>query len=300
VKKIQLVIFFCLLAASISAQDSFFVYSTKGKVTILEKNKSFIVKAGKLISSNSSITIPEEAGITIICKEGSFYSLTQPGIHALHKIKDSCHKSNSGMLNNFCKYLWDQAIKQFPDPGIRRKAYFDNSEPISRDFWDIWVSRAFDTLNYSGVSGAFPIYWKSYKDASEYEFSLYADGNTVAPFYRTIVRDMKIPVVDLASQIKPGNTYYWSVSIRGEETDPLYVINYVNKETYTVTLANISKQKPTVEGPAEKAFRTAFMLENVHYLAEAHQYYTRAASLDTGNVLYRSALLSFRREYEIK
>jgi hypothetical protein len=111
---------------------------------------------------------------------------------------------------------------------------------------------------------------------------------------------MKIPVVDLASQIKPGKTYYWSVSIGGEYDDPLYVLNYVTKETFNTALAKINKEKPAVEAPAEDAFRTAFMLENTHYLAEAHQYYTKAAGLDAENVLYRSALLSFRKDYEIK
>jgi hypothetical protein len=300
VKKTQLVILFCLLAASISAQDSLVVYSTKGKVSIVEKNKSFLVKTAKVISSTSSITIPEEAGITLICEEGGFYSLSQPGIHSLHKIKDSCHKSNSRVLNNFLQYLWVQATRKPADPGKYRKDYLDNAGAISRDIFDIWVSRAFDTLNYSGVGGAFPIYWKSYKDAKQFIFSLYDSGNTERPFYRTSVSDLKIPLVDLASQIKPSNTYYWSVSIGGEYDDPLYVLNYVTKEIFNSVLANISEQKPAVEGPAEEAFRIAFMLENAHYLAEAHQYYTKAASLDAENTLYRSALLSFRKDYEIK
>ncbi len=291
---------FCLAPLFILAQDEFVVYSTKGEVTILEKNKSFNAISGKTITFNSSITISEKGGITLICKEGGFYSLTQPGIHSLNNIKDSCHKSNDRVLGNFCKYLWDQAIKQFPDPGIRRKAYFENIQARTRDFFDIWVSPSFNTLNYSGIGGAFPIYWKSYKDAKEYIFSLYDSGNTAHPFYRTVVRDMKIPVVDLSSRIKPGKTYYWSVSIGGEYDDPLYVLNYVTNGTFDAALANINKEKPAVEGPAEKTFRTAFMLENAHYLAEAYTYYIKAANLDSGNPLYKDALLSFKKEFEIK
>ena len=299
-KKTRLVILFCLLAVSISAQDQFVVYSTKGEVTIVEENKRSIVKTGKVISSNSTIAIPEKAGITLICKEGGLYSLTQPGINSLNRIRDSCQKSNCGVLNNFAKYLWDQATKKIESPDQNRKAYFDNIQARSRDFFDIWVSPAFDTMNYSGVDGAFPIYWKSYKDAKKYFFSLYAAGNTAAPFYRTVVRDLKIPVIDLAYHIKPGNTYYWSVNIKGEYDDPLYVLNYVTSETFDAVLANFIKQKPAIEGPAEEAFRTAFMLENAHYLAEACQYYARAASLDAENTLYKSALLSFRKDYEMK
>jgi hypothetical protein len=42
------------------------------------------------------------------------------------------------------------------------------------------------------------------------------------------------------------------------------------------------------------------MLEDAHFLAEAFKYYTKAAALDTSNVLYRSTLMSFRKDYELK
>ena len=54
------------------------------------------------------------------------------------------------------------------------------------------------------------------------------------------------------------------------------------------------------EAPAEQAYRIAFMLEDAHYLSEAYQYYSKAATLDPANVLYRSTLMSFKKDYEIK
>ena len=78
------------------------------------------------------------------------------------------------------------------------------------------------------------------------------------------------------------------------------VLNYVTKETFAAVLDNIKKQGAPFEGPAEQAYRIAFMLEDAHYLSEAYQQYSKAASLDTGNVLYRSTLMSFKKDYEIK
>jgi len=42
------------------------------------------------------------------------------------------------------------------------------------------------------------------------------------------------------------------------------------------------------------------MLEDARYLAEALQYYSKAATLDPANVLYRSTLMSFKKDYEVK
>ena len=78
------------------------------------------------------------------------------------------------------------------------------------------------------------------------------------------------------------------------------MLNYVTKETFTSVLEKIKTQGAAFEGPAEQAYRIAFMLEDAHYLSEAYQYYTKAAATDTTNALFRSTLLSFKKDYEIK
>jgi hypothetical protein len=59
-------------------------------------------------------------------------------------------------------------------------------------------------------------------------------------------------------------------------------------------------QGAAFEAPAEEAYRIGFMLEDARHLPEAFEYYSKAASLDSTNVLYRSTLMSFKKEYEIK
>jgi len=78
------------------------------------------------------------------------------------------------------------------------------------------------------------------------------------------------------------------------------VLNYVTKENYNAVLETIKKQGAAFEAPAEQSYRIGFMLEDAHYLAEAYEHYSKAASLDPQNVLYRSTLMSFKKDYEIK
>lgn len=302
-KKTQFVILICFYTTLISAQDQFVVYSTTGEVTMSEKNKKLIITAGQRIPSTNSITIAESSGITLLGKDGSFFSTTQSGTYLLSNFKDSCHKSNSGQLNNFLKFLWDQAtIKQVNTPGTNRKKYFDyifvRTGPENNNIWINY--QCFDTTNYSGIPGDFGFYWLSYTKAKEYEFSLYAAPNTETPFYEVIVKEMRMPFIDLSAQIKPGNWYYWTANIKGLNETSLFVLNYVTPQFYDSVLTSINKQKPMVEGPAEEAYRTAFMLENWHYLAEANYYYKKAADLAAGNILYKSTYLLFKKEFWIK
>ena len=78
------------------------------------------------------------------------------------------------------------------------------------------------------------------------------------------------------------------------------VLNYVTKERFDELLKKLKSQGSAFEAPAEQAYRLGFMLEDAHYLSEACQYYTKAAMLDSTNVLYRSTLMSFKKDYEIK
>jgi hypothetical protein len=182
--------------------------------------------------------------------------------------------------------------------GSNRKAYMNTVGAVSRSINNIWIDPRLDTLNYSG--GDFPLSWKSYSEAKDFEFLLYNANNISTPFFTTFVTKLKIPISDIASKIKPGNSYYWTAAIKGEENDEIKVFNFVTKETFNAVLESIKNQGAAFEGPAEQAYRIAFMLEDAHYLSEAYQYYTKAATLDATNALYRSTLMSFKKDYEIK
>jgi hypothetical protein len=71
-------------------------------------------------------------------------------------------------------------------------------------------------------------------------------------------------------------------------------------ETFEELLNKFMTQGPAYEAPAEQAYRIAFMLEDAHYHSNAFRYYLNAATLAPDNVLYRSTLMSFKKDYEIK
>jgi hypothetical protein len=115
-----------------------------------------------------------------------------------------------------------------------------------------------------------------------------------------VVSKLKIPITDFVSKMKSGNSYFWTAAVKGEENEEYKVLNYVSKEDYMQVEAGLKKQGAAFEAKAEEAYRLGFMLEDAHFLAEAFKYYTKAAALDTSNVLYRSTLMSFRKDYELK
>jgi hypothetical protein len=259
-----------------------------------------IVSTGALLSATTIVNVPAKGAITFICKEGGMFSIIVAGSYSLRGYYDSCYNADQDSFDSFTKYMWDQKTKRSIDPGRDRRHYFKNYYDVSRGFYDIWIDHIFDTLNYSGMEGDFPLAWRSYIKGKSFQFSLYDSGNTVAPFHTINVNTLKVQLKDLAPVIKAGNTYYWGVALKGEESDGLTVINYVSKQTYDSIHTKIKSLKPAFEAPAEEAYRMAFMLENAHYFAEAAHYYNKAAILDNRNPLYLSTLIYFKRGYDIK
>lgn len=299
-KKLQFLILFCTVAIAASAQNSFLLYSFKGNVSVVENNVESKAKVGKPLNAAATVKVATGGAVTLICNEAAMFTLTKAGTYQLSRFGDSCKISSNSVSANYVKYVWASMTKTGGSEGSKRKDYMNTVGAVSRNMTNIWIDNRLDTVNYSGVANEFPLSWKSYADAKDFEFSLYSDDNISTPINTTSLNKLKIPIKDFAGKMKAGKSYFWTAAIKGEENDELKVLNYVSKETFDAVLAAIKKQGAAFEAPAEQAYRIAFMLEDAHYLAEAYQYYTKAATLDTANVLYRSTLMSFKKDYEIK
>lgn len=298
-KKLSFLILLTASAVYASAQNDYLLYSYKGNVTVVENAVETKAKAGKALTGTSTLKVAAGGTVTLICNEAAMFTISKAGTYLMSKFGDSCKVSNSSVSANYVKYVWAQMTKSSGSPGSNRKAYMNTVGAVTRgEINNVWVDTRLDTVNYSG--GDFPLSWKSYAEAKEFDFFLYKPENIAEPFYSTTVTKLKIGIPALLPRLKAGNSYYWIAAIKGEENEDRKVLNYVTKETYAAVLENIKKQKSGFEAPAEEAYRIAFMLEDAHYLAEAHEYYTKAATLDSANVLYRSTLMSFRKDYEIK
>ncbi|HEX4877668.1 MAG TPA: hypothetical protein VFV31_13415 [Chitinophagaceae bacterium] len=298
-KKMQFLILLSCIAVAVNAQNNYLLYSFKGNVMVVENNVETKAKVGKSLSGNATLKIPAGAAVTLICNEAAMFTLSKPGSFALKNMGDSCKVGSNSLSANYVKYVWAQMTKSSGAPGSNRKAYMNNVGAVTRSINNIWVDPRLDTVNYSAGDG-FPLSWKSYAEAKEFEFFLYSSDNITQPIFKTSVTKLKIPIADFIKKLKPGSTYFWTAAIKGEENEELKMFNYVTKETYAAIESEMKAQGAAFEAPAEQAYRLAFMLEDAHYLAEAYQYYLKAATLDPTNALYRATLMSFKKDYEIK
>ena len=298
-KKFRFLLLFCFTAGIATAQNgSFLLYRFKGNVTLIEKKGESKAKVGQVLDNTASIKITNGSVATLICNEAAMFTITKGGTYKLSQFGDSCKVSSSSVSANYVKYVWAQMTKSSGSPGSNRKAYMNTVGAVSRSINNVWIDPRLDTVNYSG--GEFPLSWKSYAEAKEFTFSLFNSDNISQPFFTKNVSKLKIPIKDFINKLKVGETYYWTAAVKEEENDELKVFNYVSKESFDAFCNSIKKQGAPFETEAEQAYRTAFMLEDAHFLSEAYQYYSKAASLENNNVLYRSTLMSFKKDYEIK
>lgn len=302
-KYLVLVLAFSFTMAA-TAQTDFLLYSFKGNVSVLENNVEAKAKVGKKLNGNATIKIPAGGSATLICNQAAMFTLTKAGNYALSKFGDSCRVSSNSVSANYVKYVWASMTQSSGSSGSNRKAYMNTVGATTRDMYPVWFDprMRLDTVNYSGVTNEFPLSWKCFPEPQkdEFIFSLFAQDNISAPIHVVNVDKKKIPIADFAKKMKPGNSYYWTVSVKEAENDKLLYLNYVDKANFDQLLADFKAQGPAVETPAEQHYRIAFMLEDAHFLAEAYGYYSKAASLDPTNGLYRETLMSFKKDYEIK
>lgn len=299
-KHLTVIVILSLISNLLTAQNSFLLYSFKGNVMVTENKTEAKAKVGKLLATDASLKIPQGAAVTLVCNETAMFTLNKAGTYQLSKLGDSCHVNHSSFTSNYIRYVWNQMTKSTGSPGSNRKAFMNTVGAVSRGINNVWVDPRFDTVNYSGIDGVFPLSWKSYADANEFSFFLYSNTDESKPVFTTTVTKLKIPLASFSDQLKAGQTYLWTAAIKGEENEERKVLNVVSKETFASLLETIKTQGAAFEAPAEQAYRIGFMLEDAHYLAEAYDYYSKAATLDPENVLYRSTLMSFRKDYEIK
>ena len=298
-KKLSFLVFLFFLALGINAQSNFLLYSFKGNVTVVENGAEAKAKIGKMLNSNATVKVPTGGVVTMICNEAAMFTITKAGAYPLNRFGDSCKVSSSSVSANYVKYVWASMTKDAGSPGSNRKAYMNTVGAVARSVYPVWIDPKLDTVNYAG--GEFPLSWTCYCDSKTYNFHMFTEDNLSTPFYSAVVSKLKIPITDFAAKLTVGKRYYWTSSLpEREENDQIKVLNYVSKEAYAEVLNKFKSQGAAFEAPAEEAYRLAFMLEDAHFLAEALQYYTKAATLDTLNVLYRTTLMSFKKDYEIK
>ncbi|NOT51270.1 MAG: hypothetical protein HOP10_08335 [Chitinophagaceae bacterium] len=298
-KKLSIFISLLAVALSVNAQSNFLLYSFKGNVLVVENGTESKAKVGKMLNSNATVKVAAGGAATLICNEAAMFTITKAGTYALNKFGDSCKVSSSSVSANYVKYVWASMTKDAGSPGSNRKAFMNTVGAVRRSVYPVYIDPKLDTVNYTG--GEFPLSWTCYCETKTYNFALFEKEDLTKPFYTAVISKQKIPITDFSAKLTPGKSYFWTCSMpETDENEDLKVLNYVSKEAFEEVLNKFKSQGLSFEAPAEQAYRTGFMLEDAHFLAEAYQYYSKAVSLDKENVLYLSTLMSFKKDYEIK
>ena len=279
------------------AQNSYLIYTVKGNVSVIENNVTTKAKIGRLLPETAQVVIAPGSVISLICNQASLINLNK-GKVSLTSLSEQCKSTEGSATSNYLKYVWSQLTTHAGTPEKNRKLFMTNVGAVSRGVNNVWIDPRLDTVKY--VSGSFPLSWKSYAEADEFEFSIYNTPGDTKPSSVIATKGRSIDAKTLAAKMKPASTIYWTAAVKGEQNPEIKVFEYIPADVYKTVLASFEQSGPELETDAAKAFRIAFLLEQAHYLGEAYTYYKKAATLEPALPVYKSTLESFKKDYALK
>ena len=290
-----------LLALSVGsfsfAQNSFLIYTIKGNVSVVENNVTTKAKIGRLLPESAQIVVSPGAVVSLICNQANLISINK-GKVALSTLNEQCKTTEGSATSNYLKYVWSQLTAHPGTPEKNRKQFMTNVGAVSRGVNNVWIDPRLDTIKY--VSGSFPLSWKSYAEAEEFDFMVFNDRDNSKPITTVTTKNRFVDAKTIASKMQPTSTLYWTAAVKGEQNPEIKVFQYVPTDVFKTVLASFENSGPELETEAAKAFRIAFMLEQSHYLAEAYNYYKKATTLEPASPIYKSTLDSFKKDYAVK
>lgn len=297
-KFVKLLLLSSIFSSLTYAQNSFLIYTVKGNISVIENNATTKAKIGRLLPESAQVVIAPGGVISLICNQATLINLNK-GKVTLSTLGEQCKTTDGASVSsNYLKYVWSQLTAKPGSPEKNRKVFMTNVGAVSRGVNNVWIDPRLDTIKY--VSGNFPLSWKSYAEAEEFEFSVYDNPENNKPISTMTTKNRSVDAKMLAAKMKPASTIYWTAAVKGEQNAEVKVFEYVPTGVYKAVLSSFLQSGPQMETEAAKSFRVAFLLEQGHYLADAYTYYKKAASLEPGLPVYKSTLDSFKKDYAIK
>ena len=306
--RINLILFtavlYCL-PSNAQRGDEMLVYAVKGKVTSLFKNAETPVKVGKVLYPGMILKTEENASLTMLCAKGKPISVNRKGNYPLTKWRDSCNNTANSITANYFKYIWSQLYAYSPEnkEELRKRndmavSRGETNEPVrTKKLKKIVFSKGMDTVCYDGRS--FPLSWDVNDYRGYFYFKLYdASGRNL--LYQDSLNNNFILLDSLKHLLVSGKKYRWSVSVKGIPVSPKKTIYAVAPVETEKLLQSLFIPLEIPEDTAARFFRTAYILEQKHYLAEAYEWYKKAGEQDSEVELYRDQFIRFRHEYWIR
>ena len=294
--------FFLFLSLATSsllyAQETFLVYSVKGNVTVSENNVSGKAKIGNLLSTNAKVNLPQHAVVTFICNQTGLVTIDKAGTHSLSDYKNQCNNKSTSVSSNYLKYVWTQLTQKPGTPEKNRKQFMNNVGAVSRNINNVWIDPRLDSFYY--VSGNFPLSWKSYAEADEFELMVFDKVKDITPLFTVSTKQQSLNIDDISKQLEKGKPYYWTAAIKGQQNDDRKLIRVLDKKDLHAIVSGFAAPDAAFENESARLFRQAFLLEQAHFLADAYSYYKKAAELQPDVEMYVTTLKAFKKDYQIQ
>lgn len=297
-RKFFLAVMFFAFVIKVQAQENFLIYSLKGNVVVEENNKKAKAKIGDLLSNTAKLILPPNTTITLICNQAGLITINKAGNYLMSAYKDNCNEKPNSISSNYLKYVWTQLTQKPGSPEKNRKMFMNNVGAVSRNVNNVWIDPRLDTLYYT--SGSFPLAWKSYAEADDFEWMLFDSAKDSKPLFSVSTKNQFVNMAEISSQLQKGKNYYWTAAIKGQQNNERKVIRLWEKQNFEELLKTLNAPENAYEHDAARYFRQAFLLEQAHFLAEAYAYYQKAVSLQPQMDLYSATLKSFRKDYNIQ
>jgi hypothetical protein len=303
--KLSMFIISCIFSIPVFTQTGteLMVYSFKGNVTVIENDTETSLKIGKLLKPGVVIKVDKDAALTMICMQGKPLKVNKEGTFPVSTWKDSCHVKNHTLSGNYFRYIWGEFYTHSPEyqeqlrkrnEGAVTRSPVETNEFKPNKKIKIEFSKGMDTVNIG--SKDFPLAWTGIGYTGKYQFRLYTNKKRKLILRDSIFRSY-ISTEKLRDRLETGKSFVWTISAPKSGTIRKRILNIVSDEKIQTLIDELLNPVEVEEDSAAIYFRTAYMLEMKHYLAQAYIYYKKALEANPEFQVYSDKLNRFRSEY---
>lgn len=295
-------ILFLTLRAGAQNGEDLMVYSIKGTVTVIENNKETKARIGKLLKPGAVIRTARAAKMTMVCKQGKPLSVIKEGSYPVVRWKDSCTADHHSVSARYFQFVWDQLYVRSDEyrkkhPDAVGAVVRDDAPVRGQEELEITSMTGADTLEFAG--GDFYIGWQTNQEFTGMFLFTLRNAETGETLLEDSTRNRFFLLTRLRKYLRHGITYSWSVSVPRTTAAEEGFLRYwpVNKRQQQVRTMQQLVKVP--EEPAAGYFRTAYLLENEYWLADAWNYYRKAVKAAPAESFFREQLQEFEIKYKL-
>jgi len=290
--RILIILIAVLLALTTYGQDVAFVaIDVSGEVKKSDNKK---VQIGTTLTNNEAVIVAGGGSVTFACQNSGYAHLNKPGRYLL-STTTYCRAAPSAAIAKLCSFAWKQITHHEAHDEWRN--HLDNMGAASRGGCGVTIDRNIADIKY--YAHDFVLMANPKNPGKKLYLNLYKNENTAA-FLRIPLNDNRIGLPRLREKLSTG-VYLWNIAPDGTNCSEYYTLEIVSKKTRDSVVTSYSKELGSyISNPAEKQYMLGYLLENLHYFADAYNCYTEAAKLGATETRYKEGLSDFKKRYGIQ